>query len=102
MSQIDVLIVGAGPAGSALASDLVRRGVDVRLIDKGDGGFAGSRAKGIQPRTQEVFDDLGVLDQVLAAGGRYPWMSAHLGRLSLSWPMHRSHRPSPAIPYRRT
>jgi 2-polyprenyl-6-methoxyphenol hydroxylase-like FAD-dependent oxidoreductase len=99
MSQIDVLIVGAGPAGSALASDLVRRGVDVRLVDQADVAFAGSRAKGIQPRTQEVFEDLGVLDEVLAAGGRYPWMAAHLGRLTLSWPMQRSHRPSAAIPY---
>jgi 2-polyprenyl-6-methoxyphenol hydroxylase-like FAD-dependent oxidoreductase len=99
MSEIDVLIVGAGPAGSALAIDLVRRGVDVRLIDKADGTFAGSRAKGIQPRTQEVFEDLGVLDPMLAAGGRYPWMAAHVGRLMLSWPMQRSHRRSAAIPY---
>jgi 2-polyprenyl-6-methoxyphenol hydroxylase-like FAD-dependent oxidoreductase len=99
MSHVDVMIVGAGPAGSALAIDLARRGVDVRLIDKSDGTFAGSRAKGIQARTQEVFEDLGVLDEMLAAGGRYPWMAAHVGRLKLSWPMLRSHRPSPAIPY---
>jgi 2-polyprenyl-6-methoxyphenol hydroxylase-like FAD-dependent oxidoreductase len=99
MTQIDVLIVGAGPAGSVLASDLVRRDLEVRLIDQADGAFAGSRAKGIQPRTQEVFEDLGVLDEALAAGGRYPWMAAHVGRLKLSWPMQRSHRPSLAIPY---
>jgi len=41
----------------------VRRDLDVRLIDNADGAFAGSRAKGIQPRTQEVFEDLGVLDE---------------------------------------
>jgi 2-polyprenyl-6-methoxyphenol hydroxylase-like FAD-dependent oxidoreductase len=99
MNQIDVLIVGAGPVGSALASDLMRRGVDLRLIDKADGTFAGSRAKGIQPRTQEVFHDLGVLDEALAAGARYPWMAAHVGPLQVSWPMQRSHRPSAAIPY---
>ncbi len=99
MSQIEVLIVGAGPVGSALASDLVRRGVEVRLIDKADRAFAGSRAKGIQPRTQEVLEDLGVLDEALAAGGRYPWMAAHVGPLKLSWPMQRSHHASAAIPY---
>ncbi len=99
MGDVDVLIVGAGPAGSALATDLVRRGVEIRVIDKADGTFAGSRAKGIQPRTQEVLEDLGVLDEVLAAGARYPWMAAHIGRLTLSWPMQRSHRPSQAIPY---
>jgi 2-polyprenyl-6-methoxyphenol hydroxylase-like FAD-dependent oxidoreductase len=99
MSEIDVLVVGAGPAGSALASDLVRRGVDVRLIDKADRAFAGSRAKGIQPRTQEAFEDLGVLDEALAAGGPYPPMAAHVGRLTVSWRMQRSRRPSPAVPY---
>jgi 2-polyprenyl-6-methoxyphenol hydroxylase-like FAD-dependent oxidoreductase len=34
--------------------------------------FPGSRGKGIQPRTMEVFDDLGVLDAIRAAGGPYP------------------------------
>jgi len=58
----DVLIVGAGPVGTTLAIDLVRRGVDVRIIDKAAGGFDGSRAKGIQPRTLEVFDDLGAVN----------------------------------------
>jgi 2-polyprenyl-6-methoxyphenol hydroxylase-like FAD-dependent oxidoreductase len=99
MTRIDVLVVGAGPVGSVLASDLARRGIAVRLIDKADGTFAGSRAKGVQPRTQELFDDLGVLGRALAAGGPYPWMAAHVGRLKLSWPMQRSHGPSPAIPY---
>jgi 2-polyprenyl-6-methoxyphenol hydroxylase-like FAD-dependent oxidoreductase len=31
---IDVLIAGAGPTGSALAIDLVRRGLRVRIVDK--------------------------------------------------------------------
>ncbi|MCZ9341643.1 FAD-dependent monooxygenase, partial [Streptomyces sp. TRM76130] len=32
----------------------------------------GSRGKGLQPRTREVFDDLGVIDAIHAAGGAYP------------------------------
>jgi 2-polyprenyl-6-methoxyphenol hydroxylase-like FAD-dependent oxidoreductase len=68
----DVLIVGAGPTGLALGVDLARRGVDALVVERAHGLFPGSRGKGIQPRTMEVFDDLGVLDAVRAAGGRYP------------------------------
>jgi 2-polyprenyl-6-methoxyphenol hydroxylase-like FAD-dependent oxidoreductase len=69
---IDVLIAGAGPAGLTLAIDLARRGVAFQLIDKAERPFQGSRGKGIQPRSLEVFEDLGVLAPMLAAGGPYP------------------------------
>ncbi|MFI7411304.1 FAD-dependent oxidoreductase [Streptomyces sp. NPDC049627] len=68
----DVLIVGAGPTGLALGIDLARRGVDALVVERADGLFPGSRGKGIQPRTMEVFDDLGVFDAIRAAGGDYP------------------------------
>ncbi|WP_053751542.1 FAD-dependent oxidoreductase [Streptomyces sp. MMG1533] len=68
----DVLIVGAGPTGLALGVDLARRGVDALVVERADGLFPGSRGKGIQPRTMEVFEDLGVLDAIRAAGGDYP------------------------------
>ncbi len=71
-SQPAVLICGAGAAGLTLAIDLARRGVPFRLIEKLGRPFAGSRGKGIQPRSQEVFEDLGVLDRLVAAGGVYP------------------------------
>ena len=68
----DVLICGAGAAGLTLAIDLARRGVSFRLIEKMDDAFRGSRGKGLQPRTLEVFEDLGVVDRIAAAGGPYP------------------------------
>ena len=68
----DVLICGAGAAGLALAIDLARRGVDFRLIEKADEPFRGSRGKGIQPRSQEVFEDFGIVDRLFATGGPYP------------------------------
>ncbi|MRH87505.1 3-(3-hydroxyphenyl)propionate hydroxylase [Nocardia sp. SYP-A9097] len=74
-----VLIAGAGPTGLTLAIDLARRGVAVRIVDHADAFFDGSRGDGIQPRTLEVFDDLGVLDAVLAAGIPQPLMRIHLG-----------------------
>ncbi|WP_204318307.1 FAD-dependent monooxygenase [Serratia marcescens] len=46
----------------ALGVDLARRGVRALVVERAEGLFPGSRGKGIQPRTMEVFDDLGVLD----------------------------------------
>ena len=66
----DVLICGAGAAGLALAVDLARRGVAFRLIDAASEPFGGSRGKGIQPRTLEVFEELGVVDRMVAEIGR--------------------------------
>ena len=65
----DVLICGAGAAGLSLAIDLARRGVNFRLIEKSETPFQGSRGKGVQPRTQEVFEDYGILDRLFASGG---------------------------------
>jgi len=68
----DVLICGAGAAGLTLAIDLARRGISFRLIEKMDDAFRGSRGKGLQPRTLEVFEDLGIVDRIAAVGGPYP------------------------------
>ncbi|WP_066376159.1 FAD-dependent oxidoreductase [Herbidospora mongoliensis] len=65
---MDVLVVGAGPTGLTLACDLARRGVTVRVIDRAPEFPRGSRGKGLSPRSLEVFDDLGVIDRLLAAG----------------------------------
>ncbi|MGW0753631.1 FAD-dependent oxidoreductase [Streptomyces sp. NPDC002587] len=68
----DVLIVGAGPAGLTLAVDLARRGVRALLVERAAGLFPGSRGKGLQPRTLEVLDDLGVYQAIRSAGAPYP------------------------------
>ncbi|QBD75470.1 3-(3-hydroxyphenyl)propionate hydroxylase [Ktedonosporobacter rubrisoli] len=65
-SMTDVLIVGAGPVGLTLASDLARRGIACRIIDKSPVYPIGTRARGIRPRTLEVFEDLEVLEALLA------------------------------------
>jgi 2-polyprenyl-6-methoxyphenol hydroxylase-like FAD-dependent oxidoreductase len=97
--DIDVLVVGAGPVGSTLAADLLRRGLRVRLVDKAPHAFEGSRAKGVQPRTQEVFEDLGVLGDAQAEGGAYPLMGIHIGPFTVPWRMQSRHRPTAAVPY---
>jgi 2-polyprenyl-6-methoxyphenol hydroxylase-like FAD-dependent oxidoreductase len=95
-----VLIAGAGPTGLTLAIDLARRGVDVRIVDKAAAPFIGSRGDGIQPRTLEVFDDLGVLDAVLAAGSPPPLLRVHVdGELVAERRMSEPREPSAAVPY---
>jgi 2-polyprenyl-6-methoxyphenol hydroxylase-like FAD-dependent oxidoreductase len=71
-STTEVLICGAGAAGLTLGIELARRGVDFRLVEMLDAPFPGSRGKGVQPRSQEIFEDLGILERVVANGGSYP------------------------------
>ncbi|WP_433974894.1 FAD-dependent monooxygenase [Tunturiibacter lichenicola] len=100
MYEKSILIIGAGPTGLTLAIDLARRGVNFRLLEAADTPFQGSRGKGIQPRTLEVFEDLGVIDQILAAGAPYPKFRIHLGPLSMRAGSLGSSKPSTErIPY---
>src|SRR5690242_17614959 len=64
----DVLVAGAGPTGLTLATDLARRGVAVRIVDRAPEFPTGSRGKGLSPRSLEVLDDLGVAEAILAGG----------------------------------
>ena len=101
----DVLITGAGFAGLVLACDLARRGVAVRIVEANPAPpdhRSGSRGKGIQPRTLEVYDDLGVIEAVQAAGGPYSPAMAWDGPKQLGpAKFHRIERrePSPDVPY---
>lgn len=100
-STVDVLISGAGAAGLTLAIELARRGVSFRLIEKLNDPFRGSRGKGIQPRSQEVFEDLGILDRIVAQGGTYPG-SGNIVTMAASanptlWWVASRRRPSPII-----
>lgn len=51
-----------------LALNLARAGVSFRLIERASSAALGSRAKGVQPRTLEIFDQLGIVDEILANG----------------------------------
>jgi len=68
MKHLPVLIIGAGPTGLTLACELARRNIQVRIIDRATEYPRGSRAKGLQPRSLEVMDDLGIASQLIEAG----------------------------------
>lgn len=83
MYDTQVIIVGAGPTGLTLGIELARRSIAFRLIDSAAGPPSGSRGKGIQPRTLEIFEDLGVIGAILAGGTPYPKLRVHLGPVSM-------------------
>jgi 2-polyprenyl-6-methoxyphenol hydroxylase-like FAD-dependent oxidoreductase len=81
--QPPVLVIGGGPAGVVAALELARRRVGVRVVERSAHPAPGSRAKGLQPRTLEMLEALGVLDEVLASGAPFPrWRSYRAGRLA--------------------
>lgn len=99
-----VLVVGAGPVGLVAAVELARRGVDVRLVDKSGGPSSGSRGKGLQPRSIEVFDDLGVAGRIVATGRSRLAIRKYRGRavLGTSDVVPDAPEPTASTPYPRT
>ncbi|MFI1333651.1 FAD-dependent oxidoreductase [Streptomyces sp. NPDC020845] len=98
--ETQVLVVGAGPTGLTLALELARRGVDHVLIDAAETPATGSRGKGLQPRSLEVLDDLGVVDEVLAYGAVGTPLRLHEGReLTAELATATSTGPRPGVPY---
>ncbi len=102
MGVTDVLIVGAGPTGLVLACDLARRGTAVRIVDRSPAPPRTSRAKGPNGRSLEILDDLGVAEEVLAAGSAPLPMLKYRDRLPVAetdpWA---DSAPSPDAPYDR-
>ena len=62
-----VLVVGAGPTGLTMANQLARQGTTVRIIDSAPAPPITSRALVVMPRTLEIFDDMGVINEAIAA-----------------------------------
>lgn len=68
MNNLPVLIVGAGPTGLMMACELARRHIPFRIIDKKPEQTQGSNATWIQPRTLEILDAMGIVDQFIKIG----------------------------------
>jgi geranylgeranyl reductase family protein len=66
----DVAVVGAGPAGSAAAYFLARRGLDVLLLDKARFPRDKTCGDGVSPRALAVLDRMGLLPELLVRGVR--------------------------------
>ena len=88
-ADVTVLLVGAGPTGLLLTSELHRRRVVCRHIDAQPAPLHWDRATVVLPRSLEVFESLGLLEPFLAAGVKQRFARLHsagrvLGEIDLS------------------
>jgi 2-polyprenyl-6-methoxyphenol hydroxylase-like FAD-dependent oxidoreductase len=70
--QTDVLIVGAGPTGLALAAALGAHGVDYLLIDALDGPQNTSRAAVVHAQTLEMLESIGIVEELESRAIKLP------------------------------
>ncbi|MBT2485164.1 MULTISPECIES: FAD-dependent monooxygenase [unclassified Microbacterium] len=74
--EIDVLIVGSGPAGMLLAAQMSQYpDISTRIIEKRDGRLPLGQADGIQPRSVETFQAFGFAERIIAEAYNIGWMN---------------------------
>jgi 2-polyprenyl-6-methoxyphenol hydroxylase-like FAD-dependent oxidoreductase len=66
--KTDVIIIGAGPTGLALACQFIRYGIDFVIIEKNEGVTPYSKALGVHARTLEIYEQLGLAQQAVEQG----------------------------------
>src|SRR5690349_21048664 len=64
----DVIIIGAGPTGLSLACQCIRFGIDFVVVEKNDTITPFSKAIGVQARTLEVYDQIGLAQPAIQRG----------------------------------
>ncbi|MEK6280847.1 MAG: FAD-dependent monooxygenase [Acidobacteriota bacterium] len=67
-TRTDVIIVGAGPTGLSLACQFVRYGIEFVVIEKTDAVTPFSKAIGVQARTLEIYEQLGLAQKAIEQG----------------------------------
>jgi flavin-dependent dehydrogenase len=68
MIDVDVLVVGGGPAGSSVATFLARAGVDVRVVDRAHFPRPKPCAEYLSPEASRLLDAMGALERVEQSG----------------------------------
>jgi 2-polyprenyl-6-methoxyphenol hydroxylase-like FAD-dependent oxidoreductase len=68
LKKTKVLIAGAGPTGLMMACQLRRMGIDCIIFDKKKGPTVESRALVVHARSMEIYDQMGIADEVIQNG----------------------------------
>src|SRR5689334_6608338 len=63
-----VIVVGAGPVGLTLATDLGKRGIPTLLVESKDAPAHLPKMERCNARTMEIFRRLGIADRVRSVG----------------------------------
>jgi 2-polyprenyl-6-methoxyphenol hydroxylase-like FAD-dependent oxidoreductase len=95
---VDVLVVGAGPTGLALAAELAAFGVSVQVVDRKAHPVAESRALAIQPRTLEVLRG-SVTGRLLDRGNPAVRLQWHAGGRTATLPLFDMDMDDTAYPF---
>src|ERR1051325_1237216 len=66
--ETDVIIIGAGPTGLSLACQFIRHGIDFVVVEKNESITPFSKAIGVQARTLEIYDQLGLAQPAIERG----------------------------------
>ncbi len=66
--KTDVIIVGAGPTGLSMACQFIRYGVDFVILDQKETTTPHSKAIGVQARTLEIYEQIGLADRLIEQG----------------------------------
>src|SRR5436853_3994634 len=69
IAKTKVVIVGAGPTGLSMATQLIRHNIDFIIIEKNEKTTPFSKAIVVQARTLEIFQELGI-DKIAIKEGR--------------------------------
>ena len=67
---VDVLVVGAGPTGLTMATQLAARGIGCRIVDKAPVRSDRSRALVVHARSLELMQKMGIADELVELGRR--------------------------------
>jgi 2-polyprenyl-6-methoxyphenol hydroxylase-like FAD-dependent oxidoreductase len=86
-APLDVLVVGAGPTGLALAAQLRAFGAGFRVVDRQRDRVHESRALAVQPRTLEVLTGLGIADAMVERGNPAVRLQMHGGGRTTEAPL---------------